>query len=97
MEALFGSISPALLMAFVTMITEFIKRNYPELKPRQIQLVALGLSFLFLVPYHIITGLTANPDPTLLEIAWLAFGALVYPIGWWLAAIGLYEVVIARH
>jgi len=88
----FGPITPGFLMVIVTMVTQFIKSQYPGFSARQVQLVALILSFIFFLPFHVLTAFMENPSPNWLEIAWLAFSSVVYSIGGWLSAIGLYEV-----
>jgi len=97
MADMFGPITASTLVFLVTLVTQFIKDRWPDFTARQIQLLALLLSGIFLLPYHVLTTFMQQPGMTWLELAWMAFSGVVYTIMGWLAAIGAYEVGIKKR
>lgn len=86
MAELFGPVTPFVLMAVITGVTEYVKK-YWQLDGRAVQLVALVVAFALIVPYHLLTG-----GLTALSV----YSAVVYAALGWLTSIGLYEVA-RRH
>ena len=93
MEQFFGTISPALLVAGVTAATQKLKQWF-GLDGKRVEMLALALSYIALVPYQIITVYLEAPPIGAAEIAWLVFQALFYPVLGWLMAVGSYHLVI---
>ena len=97
MKEVFGPITGGTLVFLVTLLTNYLKDQFKELTPRQIQLVAAGLAFLGFIPFHILSTLMLGNQLAAVDIAWMVFESIIYSIFGWLAAIGIYEVGFKRH
>jgi len=80
----FGPVTPVLLFSIVTGVTQFIKSQF-QLSGKVVQFVALVLSLILVIPYHL---LTADEITAL-----VSFQAVVYSLAGWLMSIGLYEAL----
>lgn len=89
MEEVFGKVTPFMILSLLMLGVEWIKRNY-KLKGRHVQLVALGLSLIFIVIYQ-----TVIAWPNLTPIG--VFSSFIYAFVGWLVTIGMYEVGIKKH
>lgn len=85
MEQVFGPVTPFMILMLLMLATEWIKRSFQALTGRQVQLIALGLSIIFVVLYQ---TFTAWPDLTPIGV----FASFVYAFLGWFATIGMYEV-----
>ena len=75
MSEYFGPISPFVLTGLAAALTQWIKTSYPGIKPRIVQLIALGFNVLLIVPFVFLTT----------EAGWLTlYEAIVYSLMAWL-------------
>ena len=93
MEQFFGPISPAVLFAVVTGLTQ-VTKSLANLDGKAVKLVALAWSYLLLAPYHVIDRWLIAPPSSTAETARLVFEALVFPLIGWLTATGAYHLVL---
>ena len=93
MSEFFGPLSPAVLVAIVTGLTQAVK-SWLDLDGKIVKALALALSYLFLAPYHVINQWLVAPPEDTAQIAWVVFQALVYPLLGWLTATGAYHLVL---
>jgi hypothetical protein len=96
MEEFFGVVTPALLVALVSFITEWIK-DVMKWDNWKADVTCYALSNLFLVPFFIISTFRITPPETSWDLAWLVFTALVYPFLGWIFAGGYYAKFIAKR
>ena len=83
MEQIYGAVTPFTVMMIVTLLTQWVKSAW-TLTSKQVQLVALGFSFLFITTYQLLT----IPDITPFAV----FASILYALLGWFSAIGMYEV-----
>ena len=86
MQEFFGVITPIMIMTFASGLTQWIKREYPELSRRKIQLIAGAINYALLTPFTLITVSSIS--------AMIIFEALFYPAIAWGFSVGFYELVI---
>ena len=85
MVEFFGKISPALIGALISGLTQWIKQAFPELSERMIQLIVFGMNAFFVIPYHLSVG----------EITWWrVFEAIFYSLIMSLYSMGFYSLFI---
>jgi len=83
MEQIYGAVTPFTVMMIVTLLTQWVKSAW-TLTSKQVQLVALGFSLLFIAVYQLLT----IPDITPFAV----FASILYALLGWFSAIGMYEV-----
>lgn len=96
MEEFFGAITPALLVAIVSFVTEMVKK-YTGWEDWKADLTTLVFSYLVLVPFYIISTFRINPPNNTWDLAWVIFTAAIYPVLGWIFAGGYYSKFLQKR
>ena len=88
-------LSAGSLVFLISILTQFVKSHW-SISPKYAQLMALGFSFVLLLPFYILTELIGGASLEPLALAWLCFRAFVAMLVGWLASIGAYEVGVKK-
>lgn len=93
MVEFFGEIGPALLVAIISGVVQFVK-DKAGWQGGQVDAFAIILNYLVFTPYTVITVFRANPSISGWDMAWVGFTALIYPLLAWLLGAGYYYKII---
>lgn len=93
MVEFFGEIGPALLVAIISGVVQFIK-DKTGWQDGQVDAFAIILNYLVFTPYTVIAAFRANPSISGWDTAWVGFMALIYPLIAWLLGAGYYYKII---
>ena len=86
MSEVFGPVTPALLIVVSTLAVQFVKKFWPDLQARYVQLLALAFSLLLVIPFHLLQSDVVD--------GWSIYSSIIYALVAWFASIGVYEVGI---
>ena len=85
----------ASMIFLVSLLTQFVKKHWTP-SEKYSQLVALGFSFVLILPFYLIPALKSSVNLPTLDAVWNVFQSVVWMLFGWLASIGVYEVGVKR-